>query len=84
MLMTVCKFALTWVLLFLEVSGSLTVSSSHPLTVQNADSGETLQIVATDAQGNIVTSGTCVNVLCDSMLNVWSSLSYWVYSVQCY
>ncbi|KAK7107894.1 hypothetical protein V1264_015729 [Littorina saxatilis] len=39
---------------------SLSVSSPRQLTVQNAESGETVQIVATDAQGNLVTSDAVV------------------------
>jgi hypothetical protein len=42
---------------FVSVAGSnLAVTSPRSLTVQN-ESGETVQIVATDAQGNIITGG---------------------------
>ncbi|XP_076445552.1 deformed epidermal autoregulatory factor 1 homolog isoform X2 [Babylonia areolata] len=40
---------------FPVASSSLAVSSPRSLTVQSADTGETVQIVATDAQGNFVT-----------------------------
>ena len=38
-------------------STSLAGSSPRTLTVQSTEGGETVQIVATDAQGNIVTGG---------------------------
>ncbi|KAL8611075.1 hypothetical protein ACOMHN_064366 [Nucella lapillus] len=45
------------------VSSSLAVSSPRSLHVQSADTGETVQIVATDAQGNIVTGDVVVTKL---------------------
>ena len=46
-----------FVLVSVVASTSLAVSSPRTLTVQSAEGGETVQIVATDAQGNIVTGG---------------------------